>query len=144
MTQDTSGSLTACEPARPARATCWPFPFQAWQLAHAPSKMRRPVPSFASPPGDHAVDVFTAALTGITAAAASADREILFAAARRKIVELLFENIGGEDRDALPGQCAGRLASDSAGAARNECYPAVEAEHLSISSTSGAQLPPHF
>src|SRR5258708_3881689 len=38
------GSLTACEPARPARAVCWPFPFQPWQLAHAPSK-----------PGEHQV-----------------------------------------------------------------------------------------
>src|SRR6202142_4799797 len=65
------GSLTACEPARPARAVCWPLPFQAWQLAHAPSKMRRPVPSLASPPGDHEVDALTAALIGITAAAAS-------------------------------------------------------------------------
>src|ERR1700693_6235743 len=70
------GSLTACEPARPARAVCWPFPFQAWQLAHAPSKMRRPVPSLASPPGDHAVDDFTAALAGIGAAAALATRGV--------------------------------------------------------------------
>src|SRR6202451_3594775 len=70
------GSLTAGEPARPARAVCWPFPFQPWQLAHAPSKMRRPVPSLASPPGDQAVEAFTGALIGVTTAAASARRGV--------------------------------------------------------------------
>jgi len=38
--------------------------------------MRRPVPSLASPPGVYAVDAFTAALTGIRAAAASAGRGV--------------------------------------------------------------------